>query len=461
MQIIKNIFDVKNTNLVCFCESENDLFSIDQYLNNRSKEILKENFSKGKNFVCDFFIWNENVDKIFVISYIDKTREKYAFIADSFRKTPENFTILPNSNGNIEMLLDCSVLGKYKFKKYLSEKSENETFIISDKSDIINDRLSTIENICLSRDLANTPTCDKTPEMILKYIESFSMKNTKIRVLDHDEIKKEGLNLIDAVGKASINSPKLIILERIVSSEYKTYWYVWKGVIFDTGGVNIKPSDWLYDMKMDMGWASQVIHVMKELDDKELNVNIIAAIPLVENSLSSNAYRPSDIIKAYNWKTVDIINTDAEWRLILADSVSYISDKYNLSTIITTATLTWACMHALGFNYTAVMWNSRQIIDKLVVESRQKEEKYLELPFGEYYIDWTKWEISDLANHTPWKFAWSSFAWAFIANFCDNWESFVHLDIAWTSDRKDDYSIFPKWATWIGVDSISKFFRSL
>lgn len=461
MKIVTSFNEIKSSNLVLVVSGVDDLLTINQFLNENIKYVLEKKFEEWKNFIFDFSLYSENFDKVFIVWYIDTSKEKYAFVADSFRKIPDNFTIITNENSDLKMLLDCSILWKYKFNKYKFDKKEAETFIVSDKVQEINERLSTIKNICLSRDLCNTPTCDKTPDNILEYIEHFWMKNTKIKILDYDDIKEKGLNLLEAVWRASVNKPKLIILERIIDNSLPTYWFVWKGIIFDTGGINIKPTSGLYDMKMDMGWASQVIHTMKELDWKDLNVNIIAAIPLAENSVSSNSYRPSDIITAYNWQTVDIVNTDAEWRLILADAVSYISDNYKLDTVITTATLTWVAMLAMWFNYSAVMWNERGIIDSLLESSKASEEKYSELPFSEYHIEKTKWDISDLKNYTEGIFAGSSMAWAFIYNFLMNNEKFVHLDIAWSSDRKDDYSVFVKWATWVWVDSLSKLFMSL
>jgi leucyl aminopeptidase len=214
-------------------------------------------------------------------------------------------------------------------------------------------------------------------------------------------------------------------------------------------------------MKWDMGWSAQVIHTMLELDDKNLDVNIIWAVPLAENSVSENAYRPSDIIKSYNWKTVEIINTDAEWRLVLADAISYVSRNYKTSSMYTTATLTWACMHALGFNYTAVMWTDKNKVRDIVALSEKWEEKYLELPLDEYHLEKTKWDISDLKNLSDGVYAGSTMWGAFLVNFVENWEDLTHLDIAWSSDRKDDYSIFVRGWTGVWVDSLSKYFMSL
>jgi leucyl aminopeptidase len=210
----------------------------------------------------------------------------------------------------------------------------------------------------------------------------------------------------------------------------------------------------MYNMKDDMAWSSTLLFTMKELDEKNLNCNIITALPIAENSISWDSYRPWDIIKSYSWKTVEIVNTDAEWRLILADAISYISKNYELESITTVATLTWACIYALWYNYAWIMWNNRQMIDSLL--KNNTFEAYWELPYNEFYIEKTKWNISDLKNLTEWVFAWSTMWWAFLSNFCLKKELFTHIDIAWVAFVKEKYWLYNVWATWFWVDSLSK-----
>ena len=245
-----------------------------------------------------------------------------------------------------------------------------------------------------------------------------------------------------------------MILERIVDKKAKTIWLVWKWITFDTGWLNIKTEKHMYDMKLDMAWSATLLYTMKELDNIDINFNIVCALPIAENSVSWDSYRPWDIIKSYSWKTVEIINTDAEWRLILADAVSYISDNYELESITTVATLTWACMVALGYNYAWIMWDNRLLIDTIL--KNETFEKYWELPFGEFYKEKTKWKISDFINYTEWVYAWSTMWWAFLSNFCLNKEKFTHIDIAWVSLVNEKYWLYNVWATAYWVDSLSK-----
>ena len=477
IKIINSLEKEKNACLFFILEKKSDLKKINNFnisekiINNLEKkfEEKKDKKNKDKSFCQEFFIWEKNLEKLFVCFFDEKNskKTKEEFFWDSFRKTPEKI-ILYSTKNHLE-LAEIALLAKYKFDYYLEEKQNLELKIFKEFSTKEDKKIfekekkqkeELIKNIFASRDLVALSTPEKTPEKIIKLIKSYKLKNTKIKILDYKKIKKLGLNLLENVWKASENKPALVIFERIVDKKAPYYGFVWKWIVFDSGWLNVKVWKYMKWMKMDMAWASTVIHTLKELDDKkDLKVNIIWAIALAENSISENAFRPDDIIKAYNWKTVEIINTDAEWRLVLADAMSYISDKYNLDTIITTATLTWACMIALGYNYAWVMGNNKKIIEKL--EKNNTYEKYNKLPFDNYLIEKTKWKISDLKNLSEEVLAWASMGAAFLSNFCDKNEKFVHIDIAWVSDRKDDFWVFPAWTTGFWVKSISEMFLSL
>lgn len=466
INIINNIKNIKNSNLVFIIEEEIDLeilktFEIEEKFIEKEKEFLE----KKENKTFEFFVWNENFDKVFIINFSDKTKKNFIeYISSEIVKLPENFTIISNSENNLEKILDISTLSRYKFNLYKTEKIlDNINIFIKNEEEqnLLEKRQKTIQNIIDCRNLVNTPTSDKTPEKIVELVKQTDFKNTKMKILDYSDIKKKWLNLIDAVWKWSENKPYLVILEKIINPEYPTYWFIWKWVVFDTGWINLKPENHIYDMKDDMAWASTVFYTMKELDTKDLKINIIAAFPLVENSISGSAYRPSDIIKAYNSKTVDVINTDAEWRLVIADTMSYLSDNYKLDYMMTVATLTGACMYAIWYNYAWIMWTDKYVISKLLEQSKDNFEKYWQLPFSNFYIEKTKWEISDIKNLSEWVYAWATMWAAFLANFCDKQEKFIHIDIAWVANYPESYWLYSKWATWFWVDSLSKLFMEL
>ncbi|MDD5212959.1 MAG: leucyl aminopeptidase family protein [Candidatus Gracilibacteria bacterium] len=466
LNIINNLDDIKNTNLVFLIEEEIDLEMIKIYdfpetIISKLETIL----TKKENLVFDFYLGNENIEKVYFINFLDKSKKTFIeYISSEIIKLPENLTIISNRSENLEDLLDICMLSRYKFDVYKSDKKEdNISILIKNEEEKLSleNRLATIKNIIDCRNLVSEPTHNKTPEKIVEIIKDTDFRNTKIRILDSVDIRKKGLNLVDAVGKGSENKPYVVIMERIINPEYPTYGFVGKGVVFDTGGLDLKPENHMYNMKDDMAGAASVFYTMKELDQKELKINIIAAFPLVENSVSGNSYRPSDIIKAYNGKTVDVINTDAEGRLVLADTMSYISDNYKLDYIMTVATLTGACMYALGYNYAGIMGNDKYVISKLLEQSKDNSEKYFELPFGNFYIEKTKGEISDLKNLTEGVYAGASMGAAFLSNFCDKGEKFTHIDIAGIANYPESYALYTKGATGFGVDSLSKLFMEL
>jgi leucyl aminopeptidase len=254
----------------------------------------------------------------------------------------------------------------------------------------------------------------------------------------------------------------MIIFERITDKKLPTIWMVWKGITFDTWWIQVKSWDHMYEMKWDMCWAANLLSIIKELDNKKLNYNLVCSIVLAENNISSNSYKPSDIIQSYSKKTVDIIHTDAEWRLVLADWISYISKNYKLNKIISLATLTWAVMVALWYRYAWIMWNDDKLIKKFINYSDKNFEKYVRLPYDNYFIKKTKSNIADLENLNKWVHAWSSMWAAFLSNFILNNESYTHIDIAWPAiNTYEAYWLFNKWMTWFWVDSISDIITEL
>jgi len=460
------IDDVKDSNLVFLAEKNTDLKALSWLkLWKKVLDKIKESLLKNENKVLDFFVWSENIDKLYVYCYSQKSKKDINdFLWSELPKLPENLTFLTNNDKNINILLNNCLLSRYKFQEYKSEKKEDKIyFIVNDnnKKDL-KKRLSTIENIILARDLGSKPSNDLYPETFAQIIKKTKFKNTKVKIFDSKKIEKLWLGLLHNVWKWSSKKPYMVIMERIVDKKLPTIWLVWKGITFDTWWIQVKPWDHMYEMKGDMCWAAATFATMKDLDDKDLNVNIIACVVLAENHISWEAYKPSDIVKSYSWKTIDIIHTDAEWRLVLADWISYISDKYNLDKVISVATLTWACMMALWFRYAWIMWSDDELINKFLDYSKNNVEKYNRLPYDDYFIEKTKSDIADLENLNRWVYAWSTMWAAFLSNFLLNWEKYTHLDIAWTAlNSLEPYSYVNKWMTGFWVDSLSTILKNL
>lgn len=454
LHIIKNFSEVKNSNLVVLLKNKFDIEKLG-FLDLDEKILSKIDtlFSEQKNTCFKVFLGREDFEEVIFLFYLDIKKDIYLFLWENIDKIPEKITFEYQKDN---IMLDSIILWKYEYSYYKQEKKDLELYVVCEEihTKNLSQRLSTLKNITDARDLVNKPSCDKTPDKYVQYIKSLKFKNTRVKVLDYEEIKREWLWLLDAVGKASHSKPKLVLLEKIVDKKLPTIWLVWKWITFDTGWLNIKVEDYMYGMKDDMAWSASLLFMMKEIDDKDLNCNVVVALPLAENSISGDAYRPGDIITSYSGKTVEIMNTDAEGRLILADGISYLSKNYELESITTVATLTGACMVALGYNYAWIMWDNRQFIDSLV--QNKTFESYWELPFSDFYIEKTKGKISDFINYTSGVMAGSSMWGAFLKNFCLHKEKFTHIDIAWVSFVKEKYGLYNIWATGFGVDSLSK-----
>ena len=453
--------EIKKSNLVFLIEKNTDLKLISEIkLDKKIIEKIEKTIKKAKNIRLDFFLW-DTFENLYIL-FFDKSWSKtlIEFLWEELPKLSSNLTLLSNNNKNLTEFIDTTLLSRYKFNKYKSEKKEDNINIIinKDTKELVKNRLETISNIILARDLWETPSSDLYPEEFAKIIKKTKFKNTKVKILDSKQIEKKWLHLLHNVWKWSSKKPYMVIFERIFDKRLPTIWLVWKWITFDTWWIQVKPWDHMYEMKWDMCGAAGVFATMKELDNKKLNVNIVACLVLAENHISWDAYKPSDIIKSYSWKTVDIIHTDAEWRLVLADWISYISKNYKLNKIISMATLTWAVMMALWYRYAWIMWNDKKLIKNFIDYSKENFEKYIELPFDNYFIEKTRdSQVADLENLNSSVYAWSSMWAAFLSNFILNNEEYTHLDIAWPAiNSLEPYGLFNKWMTWFWVDSLSK-----
>jgi leucyl aminopeptidase len=267
-----------------------------------------------------------------------------------------------------------------------------------------------------------------------------------------------GLNGIVSVGKGSQYPPKLIILEyRGSNDDERPYLLVGKGVTFDTGGISLKDSDKMDEMKFDKSGGCDVIAVMKAVASLKLPVNVIGLIPSVENMPSSTSYRPGDIIKMYNGKTVEVLNTDAEGRLILADALAFGISTYNPKAVIDLATLTGACIIALGTNVAAVIGTNKKLIDELHNISERTGEKFWELPLYEEFSEQIKSYVADIKNIGG-RPGGAITAASFLSNFT-NGLPWMHIDIAgtaWTQEGTYERSYNPKGATGFGIRTLVK-----
>lgn len=393
-------------------------------------------------------------------------------IANDLKTEKFNLVLSLNFDYNkIQNLIYGINSAAYKFDTFKSNKKTSVSKIqinistLLDKKILTNHLKETLQ-ICQStnlvRNLVNTPSMQMTPTDLASQAKLISKKNSKIKltILNEKDLLKNKLNLIYSVGMGSGQESKLIILEyKNTDKKIAPTLLVGKGVTFDAGGLNLKPSNAIEGMKTDMAGAATVLGLFDLLSTLDLKINLIGVIPTVENLLGHNAYKPGDILTAYNGKTVEITNTDAEGRLILADAISYGIKKYNPKEIIDIATLTGACIAALGHTRTGLITNNKPLFKKLLKASQKSNDLIWPLPLDKYHRDKVKSEIADYKNWSAGVSAGASMGGAFIEKFVQK-KPWAHLDIAGSSYFESTINYLDKGATGQPLNLIYQYFKA-
>lgn len=340
------------------------------------------------------------------------------------------------------LLTELLAINLYAFTKY--KKDKEVKYGLSILSDTLDTKKFTalLESMKLTRDLVNDPAHSTHPEQVEAQLRDLfsSEQNISITVIKGKDLQEKGMNGIYEVGKGSNHAPRLVLVE-YKGRMWDDYDYalVGKGVCFDAGGYNIKPTGGIEDMKTDMTGAATVIGLLHYMVSKKLQKNCIIALPIVENLISGDAYKPGDVITMYNGKTVEVGNTDAEGRLILADTLSYVEEIYKPSYVFDFATLTGAQVVALGTRFAALLWRNHNLNKKIQEKSLELKDRVRELPFYEPYFKAYKSDIADMNNihsrssGTPGTVGAALFLSQFIS--MENW---VHIDIAGPSSIAHD-----------------------
>jgi len=276
----------------------------------------------------------------------------------------------------------------------------------------------------------------------------------KVRVIGMEELEEMGMGGIVNVGRGSSHEPKLIILEYDGTGrgeEERPYVVVGKAITFDTGGISLKPSEKMEEMKYDKSGGAAVVGIVKAAALLKLPIRLIGLIPAAENMPGGNAYKPGDIIRFRNGKTAEIINTDAEGRLILADALAY-GAEMKPRVMIDLATLTGACVIALGTHATGLLTNNQELGEKIKESGERTGERVWQLPLWKQYKEQLKSEVADMKN-VGGRPGGAITAAAFLSNFVGE-TPWAHLDIAgtaWTQETTEKKSYIPKGATGVGV----------
>ncbi len=365
------------------------------------------------------------------------------------------------------------ILSNYHFGKYYTKKDKKdgkllkEAVFFADKK-LPDDKLKEIERGVKSgavignatnfaRDLGNEPSNIIYPESLCNLVADRS-KNKKYTAefLTLKDLQKLGMGGILEVARGSRREPRLLIMKYSGGAEGEApYVVIGKGVTFDSGGISLKPGAGMANMKMDMCGAAATIGVLEAVSQLGLKINVIGLVPSVENMPGGDSYKPGDVITAYNGLTIEVDNTDAEGRLILADALSY-AKQFNPKSVIDMATLTGAVVIAIGNVASAVMGNDQNLIDKLFKAGTESYDRVWQLPLWDEYDKMIDSDIADVRNTGTGRQAGTITAGMFLKRFIGNYP-WAHIDIAATAmrDTKSDYN--PKHATGAGVRLVTQY----
>ncbi len=363
------------------------------------------------------------------------------------------------------------LLGSYRFDKYFTTKKTEdypnlERVIFKIKNaDKVNDgfkKYAALANaVRYGRDLCNEPANYLTPEVFAADIKRLEYLGLEVEILGKKELQEKNFGCLLAVAKGSALEPKVVII-KWKGNPQNDKWdlaLVGKGVTFDSGGISIKPSSGMEDMKQDMTGAAVVVASLKALALQCAHKNIIGIVGLVENMPSGDATRPGDVVTSMSGQTVEIINTDAEGRLVLADCLWYIQQEYGVKKIVDIATLTGATMRALGEEYAGIFANNDKFANTLISSGVKTGEKLWRMPLGEAYNKKINSDIADMKNIGG-ALAGGSTAACFLERFIQKGVVWAHLDIAGVDKENKGKPLCPKGATAFGIRLLNNFINS-
>ncbi len=373
----------------------------------------------------------------------------YTVISDSIASKNDNF---------LAHFLHGLKLKSYEFKKYKSKK-ENRVISInvtgnknkpSSKSQLKFKALE--EGTFYARDLVSEPGNILHPDEYAKRLISLRKDGLKVKIYDEKQMKKLGMYALLGVGQGSTRGSYLVTMEwNGAKNNSKPLAFVGKGVTFDTGGYSLKPARFMEDMTYDMAGSAAVVGLMKNLALRRAKVNAVGVVGLVENMVSGNAQRPGDIVKSYSGKTIEVLNTDAEGRLVLADALTFTEKKFKPKFIVDLATLTGAIIVSLGSEYAGLFSNDDKLSNQILNAGEKVEEKLWRMPLHKNYDKLMNSKNADMQNINYIGGAGSTTAAQFLQRFILNKTPWAHLDIAGMAFSKYGGALNSGGATGFGV----------
>ncbi len=437
-------------------------------------KIIKSNYSKKKEFI--FF--NHNLDQKIVLIKIKNNQtstenEKkganfYNFVKSNILKNLTFFDVnifeTQNKNKNfIDEFLHGIQIKSYEFNKYKTKRENSDINInicfrkkIPNK--LKNNRFnSLLEGTNFTKDLVSEPGNILHPDEYSKRILKLKKIGLKIKAYNKNELKKMGMGALLGVGQGSVRGSYLVTMEwNGIKTKTKPLAFVGKGVCFDTGGYSLKPARFMEDMTYDMAGSAAVVGLMKTLALRKAKINAVGVVGLVENMVSGNAQRPGDIVKSYSGKTIEVLNTDAEGRLVLADALTFTEKKYKPKFIIDLATLTGAIIVSLGSEYGGLFSNDDKLSKQLIQAGEKVDEKLWRMPLHKNFDKLMDSKNADMQNINYVGGAGSTTAAQFLQRFILNKTPWAHLDIAGMAFSKYGGALNSGGATGFGVRLLNK-----
>jgi leucyl aminopeptidase len=430
------------------------------------KKIKREYFSRMNDSSCHLLLFHSNLD-----SNYNLWEKVKIFAAKAFNYGKDfnlrQVAVLLNGKDSLPYLgkvVEGFVLGGYSYEKYKKEKSPYNsalevTFIVSPESELECkariDRYTLVSEIANeARQIVNDPGADVTPAVLAQLAGEIARENDLlVSIKDEKSLAIEGFTGLLAVGKGSIHPPKLISLEYQPAQESSTRLaLVGKGVTFDSGGISLKPSEKMLEMKGDMAGAAAVLYAMKALAKLKPSIHILGIIPACENFPDARAQRPGDIFVARNGKSIQVDNTDAEGRLILTDAFSRAGD-WKATHMLDLATLTGAAVRALGQGYAAIMGNHQGLIENVIRSGQNHGEYFWQLPLPPEYKELLKTPYADI-NNVGGSHGGAITGGLVLQEFVPEKTAWAHLDIAGPFLFDKPWKYYKEGATGFGLKTL-------
>ena len=465
----KSILKKITSNLVLFVDDKFNTSPIKKYISNLEFTYITD-LLKTSDLKKNIFVFELNSKKKIVLVSIKKNIKNFdienlgaeIYGRINYGKNSEYIinldSIASNQKNFIGYFLHGLKLKSYEFKKYKSQKNSRLITInvCGNKNKPSTYDLTKFkaleEGTFYARDLVSEPGNILHPDEYAKRLKFLRKYGLKVNIYDDKKLKKLGMNALLGVGQGSIRGSYLVTIEwNGAKNNSKPLAFIGKGVCFDTGGYSLKPAKFMEDMTYDMAGSAVVAGLMKNLALKKAKINAVGVVGLVENMVSGNAQRPGDIVKSYSGKTIEILNTDAEGRLVLADAITFTEKKFKPKFMVDLATLTGAIIVSLGSEYAGLFSNNDKLSNQLLEAGEKVEEKLWRMPLHKNFDKLINSKNADMQNINYVGGAGSTTAAQFLQRFIMDKTPWAHLDIAGMAFSKYGGALNSGGATGYGV----------